>query len=34
MPFLLDCVKTYTTLGEIMDALKEVYGEYKEPISY
>lgn len=34
MPFLLDCVKTYSTLGEIMDALKEVYGEYKEPIAY
>jgi methylmalonyl-CoA mutase N-terminal domain/subunit len=34
MPLLLVCVKTYATLGEIMDALKEVYGEYQEPISY
>lgn len=34
MPFLLDCVKEYATLGEIMDALKEIYGEYKEPITY
>jgi len=34
MPFLLSCVKVYATLGEIMDALKEVYGEYKEPITY
>ncbi len=34
MPFLLTSVKTYATLGEIMDALKEVYGEYQEPISY
>jgi methylmalonyl-CoA mutase N-terminal domain/subunit len=34
MPFLLGCVKTYTTLGEIMNALKEVYGEYREPITY
>ncbi len=34
MPFLLSCVKTYATLGEIMDALKEVYGEYQEPIMF
>ena len=34
MPFLLESVRAYATLGEIMDALKEVYGEYKEPISY
>ncbi len=34
MPFLLDCVRAYATLGEIMDTLKEVYGEYKEPITY
>jgi methylmalonyl-CoA mutase N-terminal domain/subunit len=34
MPFLLRCVKTYATLGDIMDALKEVYGEYQEPIMF
>jgi methylmalonyl-CoA mutase N-terminal domain/subunit len=34
MPFILNCVRVYATLGEIMDALKEVYGEYKEPITY
>lgn len=34
MPFLLAAVKTYATLGEIMDALKEVFGEYQEPVSY
>jgi len=34
MPFLLKCVRAYATLGEVMDALKEVYGEYKEPITY
>jgi len=34
MPFLLRCVKAYATLGEIMDALKTVYGEYQEPITY
>jgi len=34
MPFILKCVKAYATLGEIMDSLKEVFGEYKEPITY
>lgn len=34
MPYLLGCVKTYASLGEIMDALKEVYGEYEEPVTY
>jgi methylmalonyl-CoA mutase N-terminal domain/subunit len=34
MPFILTCVKAYATLGEIMDALKEIYGEYQEPITY
>jgi methylmalonyl-CoA mutase N-terminal domain/subunit len=34
MPFLLICVKAYATLGEIMDALKEIYGEYEEPVTY
>ncbi|MFX0067582.1 MAG: methylmalonyl-CoA mutase [Promethearchaeota archaeon] len=30
MPHVLNCVRTYTSLGEIIDTLKEVYGEYKE----
>jgi methylmalonyl-CoA mutase, N-terminal domain len=34
MPFLIRCVKTYATLGEIIDSLKDVYGEYQEPIWY
>ena len=34
MPCLLVCVKAYATLGEIMDKLKEVYGEYEEPATY
>ena len=34
MPCILNCVRVYATLGEIMGALKEVYGEYKEPIAY
>jgi methylmalonyl-CoA mutase N-terminal domain/subunit len=34
MPFLLDAVKNYATLGEIMDALKDVYGVYEEPVTF
>ena len=32
MPFIIDAVKTYTTLGEICDCLREVYGEYRERV--
>jgi methylmalonyl-CoA mutase N-terminal domain/subunit len=31
MPPLLDCVRVYATEGEIMSALKEVFGVYREP---
>jgi methylmalonyl-CoA mutase N-terminal domain/subunit len=31
MPFMLEAVKEYATLGEICDALREVFGEYKPP---
>jgi methylmalonyl-CoA mutase, N-terminal domain len=31
MPALIDAVKTYATVGEITDALREVFGEYREP---
>ncbi|MGC2160919.1 MAG: methylmalonyl-CoA mutase family protein [Silvibacterium sp.] len=30
MPFILDCVRAYATVGEIAGALKEVMGEYRE----
>jgi methylmalonyl-CoA mutase N-terminal domain/subunit len=30
MPFLLDCVKSYATIGEICNALKKVMGIYEE----
>ncbi|HEX5719934.1 MAG TPA: methylmalonyl-CoA mutase family protein [Thermoanaerobaculia bacterium] len=30
MPAILDCVRAEITLGEIADALRQVYGEYKE----
>ncbi|MEK6545188.1 MAG: methylmalonyl-CoA mutase family protein, partial [Nitrospinota bacterium] len=32
MPFIIEAVKSYATIGEICDVLKEVFGEYKEPI--
>ena len=32
MPLLIDCVRAYATLGEMCDALREVYGEYQEPV--
>ncbi len=31
MPFLLESVKAYATLGEMTRVFKEVYGEFKEP---
>jgi methylmalonyl-CoA mutase N-terminal domain/subunit len=31
MPYLLDAVRSYATLGEIMDVMKEVFGVYAEP---
>jgi methylmalonyl-CoA mutase N-terminal domain/subunit len=32
MPLLLDCTRAYATLGEMCDALRPVYGEYREPM--
>jgi methylmalonyl-CoA mutase N-terminal domain/subunit len=29
MPVVLDAVKSYTTLGEICDVLRDVFGEYR-----
>ncbi len=31
MPFILEAVKTYATVGEISDALRAVFGTYLEP---
>jgi methylmalonyl-CoA mutase N-terminal domain/subunit len=30
MPFIIDCVRAYATVGEISEALREVYGTYEE----
>jgi methylmalonyl-CoA mutase N-terminal domain/subunit len=32
MPYLLDAVRAYATLGEIMCVLRRVFGEYREPV--
>jgi methylmalonyl-CoA mutase N-terminal domain/subunit len=32
MPIILDCVKSYVTLGEICNVLRSVFGEYKESV--
>jgi methylmalonyl-CoA mutase N-terminal domain/subunit len=31
MPLIFDCVKAYCSVGEISDALREVFGTYEEP---
>jgi methylmalonyl-CoA mutase N-terminal domain/subunit len=34
MPFILDCVHSYATLGETCQVLRDVFGEYEEPAIY
>jgi methylmalonyl-CoA mutase, N-terminal domain len=34
MPYILECVREYATLGEIMETMAEVFGTYQEPITY
>jgi methylmalonyl-CoA mutase N-terminal domain/subunit len=31
MPYILDAVRRYATLGEIIDVMREVFGTYQEP---
>ncbi len=31
MPVILECVRSYATLGEMCDTLRSVFGEYQEP---
>ena len=33
MPFILEAVKTYATLGEICDVMRGVFGEYQQTIN-
>jgi len=32
MPYIVDAVRAYCTLGEICGVLREVFGEYREPV--
>jgi methylmalonyl-CoA mutase N-terminal domain/subunit len=32
MPYTVDCVRAYCTVGEVMGALRDVFGTYQEPI--
>ncbi|MDF2522329.1 MAG: methylmalonyl-CoA mutase, partial [Clostridia bacterium] len=32
MPFIIDAVKTYATLGEISQVLRDVFGEYQQSV--
>jgi methylmalonyl-CoA mutase N-terminal domain/subunit len=34
MPAILDAVTTYATLGEIAQAMKDIFGEHKEPVKW
>ncbi len=34
MPFIIDCVHSYATLGETCQVLRDVFGEYVEPAVY
>jgi methylmalonyl-CoA mutase N-terminal domain/subunit len=29
MPLILDCVRSYATIGEICGVLRQVFGEYR-----
>jgi len=34
MPFIIDAVREYATLGEICDVFRKVFGEYREPVYF
>jgi methylmalonyl-CoA mutase N-terminal domain/subunit len=34
MPAIAECVTAYATLGEINRALKDVFGEHREPVTF
>jgi methylmalonyl-CoA mutase N-terminal domain/subunit len=33
MPFIIEAVKTYATLGEICGVMREVFGEYQQSVN-
>lgn len=34
MPYILEAVKAYASVGEIMDVFRKIYGSYREPASF
>ena len=34
MPYILDAVRAYATVGEICDVLREVFGTYTEVVTF
>ncbi|MCS7198563.1 MAG: methylmalonyl-CoA mutase family protein [Candidatus Bipolaricaulota bacterium] len=34
MPYILEAVKAYASVGEIMDVFRRIYGSYREPASF
>jgi methylmalonyl-CoA mutase N-terminal domain/subunit len=34
MPYLIEAVKVYATVGEIADVFREVFGEFQEPVKF
>jgi methylmalonyl-CoA mutase N-terminal domain/subunit len=34
VPTVIEAVKEYVTVGEIIQVMKDVYGEYEEPIFF
>jgi methylmalonyl-CoA mutase N-terminal domain/subunit len=33
MPAIIEAVEAYATIGEMCGALREVFGEYREPLA-
>jgi methylmalonyl-CoA mutase N-terminal domain/subunit len=33
MPYILEAVEAYATIGEISDAFRKVHGEYQEAVT-
>ena len=34
MPLLIDCAKAYCTVGEMVEALKQQWGEFQQPVVF
>jgi methylmalonyl-CoA mutase N-terminal domain/subunit len=32
MPYIVDAVRAYATIGEITDTMREVFGVFQEPV--